>query len=621
MARKKDRHRDREKERGVKPGKIEGLQAFCERHHLPLLFCILAAAFILRLLALSSLKGTIYFDYLMYDERLYHEWAKALAEGTFQSSSVYEMAPLPAYFMAMIYWLLSPDIMLVRVSNIIFDLLTCWLVYLLGRDLSNRTTGLIACLIAALYKPFIFYSIVPLNTSMSVFFFALTCWLLVAFVKKASLTRAFFLGVAICLAYNVRPNCLLLIPAMMLIIMWDAFRNKYPLKTFVVAMLLYASGVAAVEAPFMIRNYMKAGEASAVPSQSGLNLYICNDLEYGFPVPFASTVPSEMGIQFTIEASRRTGKRLSSGEASKYWTDEVIRMALDRPAAFTGKQVRKLLGVFNRFDYGDHYQVGFISDFARFFKFPFPDLWLILPFGMTGMCLAMFRDRKSFALAGVFIVYAATLVVFFSHTRVRMPIMIILIPFAVTGLEKLYSHIKNKEPKKKLIYAGILALFFVIEFLPVRDTKDTTAYLNTHANILKSKGLTGEALKYLEESSRLEKHYSDFANLSLAGLYYNKGEKDRAFSYLNRISDKSYAASYKYELTGDIMAKERQYDKAVTAYERALDINSGMRLTRRKLIDVLLKVDRGKVQEQYEKLIYINSFYNLYNTKEKEGND
>jgi len=57
---------------------------------------------------LSSLKGTIYFDYLMYDERLYHEWAKALAEGTFKSSSVYEMAPLPAYFMALIYRLYRP---------------------------------------------------------------------------------------------------------------------------------------------------------------------------------------------------------------------------------------------------------------------------------------------------------------------------------------------------------------------------------------------------------------------------------------------------------------------------------------------------------------------------------
>jgi len=616
MGRKKDRHRNKENDRAVKSGITARLQFFCDRYHFPLLFCILAVAFILRLLALSSLKGTIYFDYLMYDERLYHEWAKALAEGTFKSSSVYEMAPLPAYIMAMIYWLLSPDVMLIRIANIIFNVLTCWIVYLLGRDLSNRTTGLIACLIAALYEPFIFYSIVPLNTSMSVFLFALACWLLVAFIQKGSMVRAFLLGISICLAYNVRPNCILLIPAIMLLIMWHAFRNKYPLKNFVMVLILYVSGAAVVQAPFMIRNYMKAGEASAAPSQSGLNLYICNNLEYGFPVPFATTVPTEMGTQFTIEASRRAGTRLTSQEASRYWTGEVFKSAMNRPAAFISKQIKKLLGVFNRVDKGDHYQISFVSDYARFFKLPFLNLWLIVPFGMTGMCLAMFRDRKSFALAAVFIIYAATLVIFFSHERVRMPLMIILMPFAITGLERMYSHIKNKEPKGKFIYAGILALFFVIEFLPVRDTKDITASLNTHAIILNSKGLAGEAVKFWEESSGLEKQYSDFANLSLGGVYSSRGNKDKAFSYLNRISDKSYAAAYKYELIGDIMAKDSQYDKAVDAYEKSLDINSGVRLTHRKLIEALLKSDRKKeAQEQYNKLIYIKSFYNLYGTK------
>jgi tetratricopeptide (TPR) repeat protein len=238
---------------------------------------------------------------------------------------------------------------------------------------------------------------------------------------------------------------------------------------------------------------------------------------------------------------------------------------------------------------------------------------------MTGMCLAMFKDRKSFALAIVFIIYAATLVIFFSHTRINMPLIVILIPFAVTGLEKMNSYLKNNELKNKAIYAGTLALFFVIEFLPVRDTKDITAYLNTHAIILNSRGKTREAVKFWEKSSGLEKHYSDFASLSLGGFYSSRGDKDTAFSYLDRITDKSYAAAYKYELIGDIMAKDSQYDKAVTAYEKSLGINSGVRATRQKLIKVLLKIDKQKAQEQYEKLIYINSFYTLYGKQKKAG--
>ena len=110
-------------------------------------------ALILRILALLSLKGSIYYDFLLWDERLYHLWASGIADGTFQSSSVYEMAPLPAYFMAFIYRLFTPDVIYIRIMNTILGVLTCYLIYLIGRELANRKAGLLACLLAALYKP------------------------------------------------------------------------------------------------------------------------------------------------------------------------------------------------------------------------------------------------------------------------------------------------------------------------------------------------------------------------------------------------------------------------------------------------------------------------------------
>ena len=602
----------------VKPKpKERPLYLFIDQYCHIILIAILSLALILRIMALLSLKGSLYFDFLMYDENLYHTWAASLANGTFESSSVYEMAPLPAYFMALIYRLFSPDVLYIRITNIIFGVLNCWLVYLIAKELSNRTIGLIACLVAALYKPFIFYSIVPLNTSMSVFLFAFTCYLLVVVIGKTSMIKMLLLGIAIGLAYNVRPNCLVLIPVIFVILAWNAYRNSYSVKRVAMALILYAAGLVIVQSPFMIRNYLVAGEASATPSQSGLNLFICNNLQYGFPVPFASTVPSEMGIQFTIEASRRAGKKLSSGEASRYWTEEVINTAFEQPAAFTWKQLKKLLGFFNWLDKGDHYDIGFMSDYVRFFKFPFLGFWLILPFGMTGMVLNMSRGRKEFALSTMFIMYALTLVVFFSNSRVWLPLLVVLIPFAIIGVDSLWSYIRIKESKRKITYSVILAAFFIIEFLPVRDAKDMTAYLNTHAIILNSKGMTDEAVKYWERSSSLERHYSAFANLSLAGVYYRNGDKQKAFSFLDKIHDDSYAASNKYDIIGDIMIRESEFDKAVTAYEKALEINSGLRTTRVKLIKALWRIDKQKALEENDRLEYINSFYTLYGTKKE----
>lgn len=79
-----------------------------------------------------------------------------------------------------------------------------------------------------------------------------------------------------------------------------------------------------------------------------------------------------------------------------------------------------------------------------------------------------------------------------------------------------------------------------------------------------------ELLSYIEE-----KHHSAMANVWLATIYYARGNKEKALSYLDRIKDTSFAAVNKYETLGDIMAQEGQLDKAVDAYKRALAINSG----------------------------------------------
>jgi len=602
----------KKKKAPAKPKFTEKPGVFSDRYFYLLLSAILFLALVLRIAALLDLSNSVYFDFLLWDERVYHTWAVKIANGTYQSSSVYEMAPLPAYLMAFIYKIFSPDILYIRILNIFFGVLTCYLVYLIGKEMANRKIGLIACLIACLYKPFIFYSIVPLKTSLSVFLFASTVYFFVAILNKNSLVKVLLLGIAIGLANNVRPNCAVLIPLIPLLIIWNMYKGRSSLKILTTTLILYVAGLSMALSPFMIRNYLVAGESAPTPSQSGFNLYMCNNLQYTYPLPFASTSPFEQGIQFTIEASRRVGKKLSPGEASSYWTNEVIKTALEQPAAFTWRICKKTLGIFNRFERGDHYHIGFVSDFVKFFKIPFFALWLILLFGMAGMAVNMFGSRKLLALSAIFFIYTSTLILFFTNVRVRLPLLVILIPFAVIGVNNLLSYIREKQSKKLGIYMGITLAFLVIEFLPVRDTDDMTAYYNTHAIILNSKGLEDQAMRYWENSSQTNKHYSPFANLSLAGKYYAKGNIQKALHYLDKISDDSFTAAAKYEMIGDMMVHQRKTEKAITAYEKSLEINSGQRRPRSKLVKIYWNIDKQKAWEEYDKLEYISSFYDLY---------
>ena len=162
-----------------------------------------------------------------------------------------------------------------------------------------------------------------------------------------------------------------------------------------------------------------------------------------------------------------------------------------------------------------------------------------------------------------------------------------------------------------VIYSVILFLFIVVEFLPVQATDDMSAYYNTHALILQSKGSENEAIQYWEKSSQMNKPYSAFANVSLAKRYFKKRDIKRAVNYLDKIPDDSFAAAQKYRLIGDIMRQQRKIEKAISAYERSLEINSGQRRTRLKLARIYRRIDKKRALQEYKKLKYISSFYDI----------
>jgi len=606
---------ERRKRGPIRPKFPDKLVCISDRYAYLLVSAIFFLAVILRISALLDLKESVYFDFLLWDERVYHSWAAQIANGTYQSSSVYEFAPLPAYIMALIYKIFSPDILYIRILNTILGVLTCYLVYLVGKAMANRAIGLIASLIASLYKPFIFYSIIPIKTSMSVFLFALAIYLFVAILKKTSMIKVLLLGIAVGLMLNIRPNFVVIIPLMLFIILLNLYRGRSSLRILTATLLSYIVGLSTSISPFVLRNYRVSEEFALTTSQSGINLYLGNNLQnpdpYYRPVPFGSPSPFEQGIQFTIEASRRTNRKLSPREASSYWTHEVVKMASQHPAAFTWKIFQKTLVFFNQFEAGDHYHIGFVSKFVPFFKFPFFSLWLILPFGMAGMAVTIFGCRKLLALSAIFFLYSSTLIAFFTNTRYRLPLLIILIPFAVMGIGYLLSGIKCRQFNRIGIYSAIAIAFFVIEFLPVRGTSDMTAYYNTHAIILNLKGSEDAAIQYWEESSRMNRPFSAFADLSLAGKYYQKRDIQKAVYYLDKIPDSSFAAAPKYEMIGDILAKQGQVEKAIPAYERSLEINSGNRRSRIKLVRIYGKIDKQRASQEYEKLKYILSFYDI----------
>ena len=101
----------------------------------------------------------------------------------------------------------------------------------------------------------------------------------------------------------------------------------------------------------------------------------------------------------------------------------------------------------------------------------------------------------------------------------------------------------------------------------------------------------------MEKSSAMNKPFSAFANLSLAGQCYRRGFIQEGNAYLDKIQDDSFAAAQKYQLLGDFLAARKDPDAAIAAYEKSLSINSGQILTRKRLVNLYQDKYPQKAQE------------------------
>ena len=590
-----------------------------ERRAAILLVLILLLAALLRLIALANWGDSLYADFLLWDERIYDDWAQKAAAGAISPFPVAEFAALPAYLMVLVYKIISPDPFFIRLLNILCGLITCWLIYKIGAELggdkigqwTGRQIGMAAALLACLYKPFIFFNVTILKESLGIFLFAAVIYLLLLALRRPETWRILLLAIAAGLLANVRQNAIVLIPWIGLLIAWAAWRDDWPWKRFVATAALFVVGLVLSLAPFLAAQYRLTGEMRPTAA-GGFNLYLANNpdnpLPYYRPASFASSVPAEQAVQFTIEASRRTGKKLSPQEASDFWTRTVMKETLARPAAFAVKLGQKTLTLFNAFEGEDNYHIGFMGRFIPFFHFPLPGLALLLPFGMAGIIFRT-RSRATFAVISIAFLYALTLIVFFTNMRIGIPLAVILIPFAVLGIADLWRWFRERRTGKIIAFGAVALAFLLIEFIPVAGTGDMTAYYNAHAINLASKGFEPEAVRYWQESAAMNRPYSAYANHALAAVSLRRGDPEAGKHYLAQIPDASFVAAQKYELLGDILWREGRTNEAVAAYRRSLSINTGQRQVYMKMIRIFETINSSEATRLRQQLAWVASFY------------
>jgi tetratricopeptide (TPR) repeat protein len=429
---------------------------------------VFLAALVLRLVHVNDLQSAPFFHYPIGDSGLYHERALDIAAGDLIGDEAYwHSSPFYPYFLAAIYLVAGPDLLIVRVVQALVGSLNCVVILLLTRVLVGDRRGppLIAGLTAAAYGTFVFFDgdilMIPL-----VLLFSSTCVLLL--VSGIGLRRAFLAGVLLGLAGLGKPNVLLFAPVAVLWILTELrrsvnWRNWRPA-------LLFAAGAMLAVFPITMRNYVVSNDFVLVSSNAGVNLFIGNNsrAQGVFRLPPDSGLDNKrlyLSSREVAEAATGAG-RLKPSEVSAYWTQRALEDILDQREAWLALMWQKFRLAWNAYEIPNHHDKYFIAiNFSPILNKLAIGFWLVAPLAVVGVLIRARREASSarrlylaFALT-----YLLSLLPFFVTARYRLPIVPFLIVFASVGVCGLWDLMRRHEYRRLLVVsaAGTLSAVFV----------------------------------------------------------------------------------------------------------------------------------------------------------------
>ena len=171
--------------------------------------------------------------------------------------------------LAVIFKAFGHEIMLAKLLNVLLGTATCLLAYLIGKKVFNRTAGLTAALVLAVFPSQVFSPTLVMSETPATFLVAAFVCLVVFFaVDSLSWQRAAAIGAFIGVITYVRGETILL--ALPLVVVWAVTSRSFLSGVRYGAVALAATGL--VILPWVARNWVEMGYPILMSTGSGENL-------------------------------------------------------------------------------------------------------------------------------------------------------------------------------------------------------------------------------------------------------------------------------------------------------------------------------------------------------------
>jgi 4-amino-4-deoxy-L-arabinose transferase-like glycosyltransferase len=582
----------------------------------------LSLAASLRVAHILALRHLPLFDGLILDSWMYDDWARRIAAGDWMGGErVFYQDPLYPYFLAGMYVLFGRDLLLVRLVQAAFGVVTCGLVAAIGRRVGGRTVGHLAAFFLAIYKPAIFQEGEVEKTALGVFL--LTAAL--ALAMRASLGARLAAGAALGLASLTRGNLVLLLPLGALfylvepghvpaggargngIVRWGERLGPRLRGHAAQSAFVFLLGFLAVLAPVAWRNHRVSGEWVLATSQAGTVFYTGNNpanTTGGFAnVPFVRSDPIYEEEDFRSMAEARLGRRLRSSEVSAYWFAEAWRHIVASPAFALRLMLKKFALFWSDIEMPDAWDMYHLARYSPVLRLPLLGMGLLLPLALLGV-IAGFRERREVRLlAGFVAAYSLSVVAFFVLSRYRLHVVPAMAVLAASAVPWVVGVVRVRDLRRGIPAALGAAAVGAFSFFGAADarfqtTNQVQSYINL-AGLYQRKGDPGSAARLLGEA--LEKVPGSVkTQCELGRLLLSIGDLRQAREHLGRCVAANPWHPEAWLALGQVYEASGRLAEAAWAYRKQLEILPGDVKSMRLLAEVELR--SGSVDSAVDRL-------------------
>lgn len=502
---------------------------------------IFLLAIVLRLIAAYEISHTILWGHHFLDGRYYHEKAIRIAEGGPWQEEVLFMGPAYSFVLAVYYVIFGASTWTPVIIQCFLGGLHILLIFLIVRHLIGLRAAWLAIIIAAFYKPSIFYDQTLLLPSLTFTTNLLLCLFLVYAWQNGKWHHWLGAGVFFGLSLLVRPNIMLLLPIVALGALIFSEKGRRLHQTLKCSVCFTVCGFLAV-LPFSIANARLGGEGVWLTSSGGINFFIGNNPDAtGYFTTPKNMRPgtAELIIDSTQLASQELGRELTPAENSRYWFGRALEFMKQQPANAILLMLKKMALFWNNFEAPVNLNMYYFETLSYVLNWvPFV-FGMLVPFCFVGLIAGVQRFRELFPLYAFLLTYFAALTLFFVLSHYRIAAVPYIIGFASLGFWKAIEAFKSGGRKQLIWMLPVMGFGSVLALWP------------------------------WEEPTFNLMHYN------IGGIYFEKEDYVQAEHHFRQALEGDRDFFYaKYSLAM-VIAKQDRHEEAINLYHQILTANPG----------------------------------------------